>query len=428
LLETHHHMVTNRGTSHSRRSKIRAVENIIRGHVRAGLRPETARAPSSSEWVVDGEQLRNFGTCSYLSLERRPELIAGAKAALDEMGTNFSISRIYAQCPLYEALEASLSEITEAHVVVTASTTLAHLAALPVLIDGSDVVIVDRFAHASVHMATELIKDVPVESLSHSRMDLLEQQLRDCDPGVTRVWYLCDGVYSMLGDLAPFAELSELLTRYPKLHLYIDDAHGFSWTGRHGRGVALEALDGAGELDALGALTAHRERVVVAVSLSKSFGAMGGALALPTSTLKERVRLCGGPMIFSGPLAPAVLGSAVASAKLHQSTQFVDLRAELHERIAFAHRIIEDAGIELATEARTPIFMVHFASVRSAQDAVLHLRKRGFYVCLSTFPAVPIDKPSIRFTVSRHNSFADIRALVEALGEVCAVSSRREEC
>jgi 7-keto-8-aminopelargonate synthetase-like enzyme len=72
--------------------------------------------------------------------------------------------------------------------------------------------------------------------------------------------------------------------------------------------------------------------------------------------------------------------------------------------------------------------MVHFASVRSAQDAVLHLRKRGFYVCLSTFPAVPIDKPSIRFTVSRHNSFADIRALVEALGEVCAVSSRREEC
>ena len=38
--------------------------------------------------------------------------------------------------------------------------------------------------------------------------------------------------------------------------------------------------------------------------------------------------------------------------------------------------------------------------------------------CVSTFPAVPMNKPSIRFTVSRHNSFADVRAMVEALVEV----------
>lgn len=399
-------MATAKEESHSRSSKIRAVEAIIRGHVRAGIRPQTAQTTNAAEWIVEGERLRNFGTCSYLSLERRPELIEGAKAALDQLGSNFSISRIYMQCPLYDALEAALSEVTEAHVVVTASTTVAHLAALPVLVEDRDVVIVDRFAHASVHMATELIKDVPIESLPHSRMDLLEQRLRDCDRSVERVWYLCDGVYSMLGDLAPFAELSRLMACYPKLHVYVDDAHGFSWTGTRGRGVAFDAL-------------AHRERLVVAMSLSKAFGAMGGALALPTATLKERVRLCGGPMIFSGPLVPAVLGSGVASAKLHQSSEFADIQAELRERIAFARRAIADAGVTLATDAFTPIFMVHFASVGQAQDAVLELRRRGFYVCLSTFPAVPADKPSLRFTVSRHNSFADILALAQALGEVC---------
>ncbi len=30
----------------------------------------------------------------------------------------------------------------------------------------------------------------------------------------------------------------------------------------------------------------------------------------------------------------------------------------------------------------------------------------------STFPAVPINKPSLRLTISRHNSFDDIRSLV----------------
>jgi hypothetical protein len=53
-----------------------------------------------------------------------------------------------------------------------------------------------------------------------------------------------------------------------------------------------------------------------------------------------------------------------------------------------------------------------------AQAVVEALRARGFFTCVSTFPAVPINKPSIRFTVSRHNPIADVRAMVEALVEV----------
>jgi hypothetical protein len=46
------------------------------------------------------------------------------------------------------------------------------------------------------------------------------------------------------------------------------------------------------------------------------------------------------------------------------------------------------------------------------------LRERGFFCCPSTFPAVPMNKPSIRFTVSRHNGFEDIEALLEELAWV----------
>jgi hypothetical protein len=48
------------------------------------------------------------------------------------------------------------------------------------------------------------------------------------------------------------------------------------------------------------------------------------------------------------------------------------------------------------------------------------LRERGYFCCPSTFPAVPMNKPSIRFTVSRHNPIQDIEALVDELAWVSA--------
>jgi 7-keto-8-aminopelargonate synthetase-like enzyme len=251
-------------------------------------------------------------------------------------------------------------------------------------------------------MATDLIEDVPIELVRHNRLDALEQKLIEAGDKYERVWYLCDGVYSMLGDFAPFAGLADLLQRYPRLHLYVDDAHAMSWIGRHGRGAALAHL---GAFD----------RVVVAISLNKAFGASGGALALPSSELRDRVRRCGGPMIFSGPIPPAGLGAALASAKLHLSPAFEAMQAELHERIRVARTGLAQAGVHMATNDATPVFVIHYDSAPAAIANVQALRERGFFCCVSTFPAVPMNKPSLRFTVSRHNSISDIAALVEQL-------------
>jgi 7-keto-8-aminopelargonate synthetase-like enzyme len=397
----------------SRGRKVQTTDRLLLGLQRDGLIMQRAYSGDGAEWVVDGGSLRNFGSCSYLGLERHPALLDGAAAALREFGSNFSISRAYLECPLYSALEDALGRIMDRHVVVAPSTTLAHLAALPVLIGDQDLVLIDQFAHASLHMATELVADVPIELVRHNRVDLIEQKLREVGEQFERVWYLCDGVYSMLGDFAPFAGLADLLARYPRLHLYVDDAHGMSWTGRHGRGVALSELG-------------HSERVVAAVSLSKAFGATGGALALPSAELRDRVRRCGGPLVFSGPIPPAGLGAALASAELHLTPEFGAMQAELQARMQFARSRLAERGLSTATDADTPIFMMHYDSAASAGAVIHGMRKRGFFCCVSTFPAVPMNKPSIRFTVSRHNSFEDIDALIENLAEVSEQVSGRE--
>jgi 7-keto-8-aminopelargonate synthetase-like enzyme len=366
---------------------------------------QSAGSADGAQWVVDGQPLRNFASCSYMGLERHPALIDAAVQALRTYGSNFSISRAYLECDLYRALEDALDRMMDRHVMVAPSTTMAHLAGLPVLVGDRDLCVIDQFAHASMYMATELISDVPIELLRHSRLDLLEKILIDAGEKYDRVWYLCDGVYSMLGDFAPFAGLKDLLARYPRLNLYVDDAHAMSWTGRHGRGAALTHL---GESD----------RVVVAVSLSKAFGAVGGALAFPTQSQRERVRRCGGPMIFSGPIAPAGLGAGLASAELHLRPEFEAMQDELRERMELVRDGLEEAGLTLATDAQTPIFVIHYDSALAAQNVVAALRDRGFFSCVSTFPAVPINKPSLRFTVSRHNSIADVKAMIETLVDV----------
>jgi 7-keto-8-aminopelargonate synthetase-like enzyme len=348
---------------------------------------------------LEGKVLRSFGTCSYLGLDHRAEIReAAAQAALD-FGTQFSISRAYLKCHLYEELEASLAAMTDRPVLVAASTTLAHLAAIPALVRDRDVVLIDQFAHASLHMATQLLHEVPVRLLRHSRLEQLESALEELAPQHERIWLLIDGLYSMGGDFAPFAELRELLERWPQLSLYIDDAHSTGWFGRHGRGAALTALG-------------DHARVTVALSLNKSFAAAGGALALPDEETKARVRRCGGPMLFSGPIQPPMLGAALASAKIHLSDEHPQAQDELVKRIDYARRVANSLGLPLAAQQQTPIFFVPFGSIDEATDEARRLMDAGFHVCPSGFPAVPINRSGVRFTITLHNELSDIDLLI----------------
>ena len=93
---------------------------------------QTSQSPNGRQVSVGGQRLLNFGSCSYMALERRVELSQAAHDALDEYGTQFHFSRAYLQCPLYQELEALLQQIAGRPVLVAASTSLAHMAALPV--------------------------------------------------------------------------------------------------------------------------------------------------------------------------------------------------------------------------------------------------------------------------------------------------------
>jgi 7-keto-8-aminopelargonate synthetase-like enzyme len=391
------------GTSFAPAHTANAADRSMAEAVAAGVVMQSIDAVAHSGRYLElhGRPLMNFGSCSYLGLDQRPELKRGAIDAIERFGTQFSFSRAYLQLPLYDELESALSSITGGFALVTPSTTLGHIAALPVLVESGDAVIVDQFAHASLHTALALLR-VPVHPARHNRMDQLEEKIANLAKTHRRVWFVLDGLYSMLGDFAPVDRIAALLAKYEQLHAYIDDAHGMSWTGKNGRGYALDRLR-------------DTRRVVVAVSLSKAFAAGGGALVFSDDEDRLRVRRCGGPMVFSGPLQPAVLGAGLASATLHLRPDFTGLQEGLGHRIERILTRSQELSIPLATLDRTPIFFVRCGPTNLAYSLVHALRDRGIYVCPSAFPAVPINQAGIRFTVSLSNALEDVDYLVDTL-------------
>ncbi len=171
-----------------------------------------------------------------------------------------------------------------------------------------------------------------------------------------------------------------------------------------GRGYALDKFAG-------------HDRVVIALSLNKAFSAAGGAVAFPDPELYWKVRRCGGPMLFSGPIQPPMLGAALASSRLHLTTEFPLLQALELERIRRVLRLAEHYDVPLGSKDETPIFFVPCGDERAAFDLVTALRVRGFYCCASVFPAVPRKRAGIRFTISLHNDFEAIDNFMRVLSE-----------
>ena len=130
--------------------------------------------------TVDGKQLTNFGSCSYLGLETHPRLKQGVVDAVIKYGTQFSSSRTYLSLGLYKDLENKLAEIFDKPAIVTASTTLGHLATLPVIIGDNDAVILDLQVHSSIQMTTQMLKarKIPVYVIRHNCMESLETKIK----------------------------------------------------------------------------------------------------------------------------------------------------------------------------------------------------------------------------------------------------------
>jgi 7-keto-8-aminopelargonate synthetase-like enzyme/predicted N-acyltransferase len=385
---------------------LRIVDELLTRAGAAGVlyRRVEDDALDGRELTLDGHRAINFGSCSYLGLEMDERLKLAAIDAVQRFGTQFSSSRAYVELPLYQELEDLLTRICGRPALLAPTTTLVHASALPVLVDADDAVVVDQHAHHSLHSALDHVRvqGTSVGLLRHQDLEQLEALVGRLSRKHKRVWYLADGVYSMFGELLPIDALAAMLDRHGCLHLYLDDAHGMSWFGRRGEGWVLSKL-------------ARHERVVVTTSLAKGFGAGGGVIALPDEETRRRLKTVGGSFVFGGPLQPATLGAAIASAHIHLSGDLALRQALLMQRLQRFTELCQAYGLPLLARDNVPIRFIAAGPPAAITNLVPRLLSEGFYTNGAIYPAVPMTRAGLRVTLTCHHSEADLEALVAAV-------------
>lgn len=356
-------------------------------------------------WLtVKGRRVLNFGSCAYLGLNTDQRLKSAAIEAIERFGPVFSSSTAYTSVDLYTDLEAKLRNIFNAPVIVPTTTTLGHLAALPVLIGYDDAVVVDSQAHSSVHLATQILiaEGISVKPVPHNDLTVLEEALVEQSELHRHVWYIGDGVYSMFGDAAPARAIMDLIDRIPNAFAYFDDAHGVGWKGANGRGWILDAVP-------------WHPRLVIAASLAKSFGSGGAALAFPNEAMADRVQIAGGTMTFSGPLHPAELGAAVAACDIHLSTEVATRQTALARQIELVRSSLLTAGLPVVNTEATPLWFIKVGGTRQALEVTQRMLDYGFYLNFAAFPAVPVGQAGFRFTHTLYHTTEQIQSMIDAL-------------
>ncbi len=374
-----------------------------RGLMRVSLRGRRGKHVT----LPDGREVLEFVGCSYLGLDQHPEVIAAAKAVLDEWGVHLCCARTRFTIGPNADLEARLSRHFGGRAVTFPSVTSAHMSALPLVAAGALLperprrgvrLVFDRFAHASMQCLKPILaEEAEVSTIPHNDLDALAREVKEAHARGLEAVYVADGVYSM-GGLCPLPELLRLSGELG-FSLYIDDAHGTSIFGERGEGYAIAAAGGR-----------VPENVVVAYSLSKGFGTNGGGVLLGSERQERLLRSFGQTYAFSAPLDFSIVAAALASLDLHERGDVARLQRTLRERVQTFDDALGRPGLPFS-----PIRMIPMGSADEAIDVGERLIDSGYFVSVALFPVVPRDEPQLRVCVTAAHEDAQVRRLAARL-------------
>lgn len=326
---------------------------------------------SQTEAVINGRRTVLAGTNNYMGLTFRPECIAAAHKALDAQGTGTTGSRMlngtYAG---HRELEKTLAEFYGTRGAIVFSTGYqANLGMISTLCGPKDFIIIDADSHASIYDGCKM-GDATVIRFRHNDPADLDKRLRRIDPAAGRL-VVVEGLYSMLGDVAPLKEI----VRVAKSHgasVLVDEAHSLGVYGATGRGVTQE-------------VGVEDQVDFIVGTFSKSVGTIGG-FCVSNHPKFDVVRLACRAYIFTASLPPSVVASATEAIKIMGRSP--ELREQLWRNARQLHEGLSKLGFELAADV-SPISAVKISDQANAMRFWSGLLKAGVYVNLAFPPATP---------------------------------------
>ena len=345
---------------------------IMTGNEALGMVTMNKVSPESDIREKDGKihNVIMLGSNSYLNLSTHPQVMDGARQALEEFGYGMGAVSNYAGITdIHKELEGRIAEFYGVEdSIVFPSGYGANVGIVSALCSKNDVVINDAANHASIFDGC-LLSGADIKVYPHKDMRYLERILSRLPEEKTGRLIITDGVFSMDGDMAPLDKIVELAQKY-RCRVMVDDAHGVGVVGKTGRGTA-EYFGVTGKID------------LNVGMLSKGPGGLGGYCAASRKVV-QYLRLYARSYFFSTALP--------ASVKLSEK------------------------GFDIGN-SQSAVIPVMIYSEPVLFELYDKLRRNGVYVNIVTYPAVRRKECRMRLCAMKDLNFEQIERAVDIIAK-----------
>lgn len=362
---------------------------------------------SPTEGRIGDQRVILLGTNNYLGLTFDEECVESSVEAVRTWGTGTTGSRIAnGSFGGHLAMEKALAEFYgRKHAMLFTTGYQANLGVLSALAGRGDHLILDADSHASIYDGARL-GHAEVIRFRHNDPEDLYKRLRRLKDQPGERLIVVEGIYSMMGDVAPLKEIAAV-KREMGAHLLVDEAHSMGVLGQRGRGLA-EAAGVEEDVD------------FIVGTFSKSLGAIGGFCVADVDNF-DLLRVVSRPYMFTASLPPGVVASTLTALKRVEHDNH--LREKLMANATRLYDGLKALGYETGPKA-SPIVAVAMPDLGSALGMWNGLLAGGVYLNLALPPATPDSRPLLRSSVSAAHTFEQIDAVIgvfEAVGRQLGV-------
>ncbi len=351
---------------------------------------------SPTRAICNGRDTILLGTYNYMGMTFDPDVIEAGKQALENFGSGTTGSRVLnGTYQGHKECEEALKEFYAMdHAMVFSTGYQANLGIISTIAGKGDYIVLDIDSHASIWDGCAL-GNAEVVPFKHNDIEAMEKRLKRIPEGAGKLVVL-EGVYSMLGDIAPLAEMVKVAKDNGAMVL-VDEAHSMGFIGEHGRGVCEQA----GCIDDVDFIIG---------TFSKSVGTVGG-FCVSNHPKFEIMRLVCRPYVFTASLPPSVVATAATSIRklMHGSNK----RAHLWENSKNLHAGLKALGFKLGTEEpQSAIIAVIMPDLERGAAMWEALLKEGLYVNLARPPATPANMTLLRCSLCAEHSEEQVSTIL----------------
>lgn len=361
---------------------------------------------SPTEATVNGRETILVGTYNYMGMTFDPDVIAAGKEALDQYGAGTTGSRVLnGTYQGHREVEEALKDFYgTSHAMVFSTGYQANLGLMATMAARGEYIILDADSHASIYDGCAM-GNADIVRFRHNSVEDLDKRLGRL-PAEAGKLVVLEGVYSMLGDIAPLKEMVAVAKKHGAM-IVVDEAHGMGFFGPNGRGV-YEAAGVEADVD------------FVVGTFSKSVGTVGG-FVVSNHPKFEVLRLVCRPYVFTASLPPSVVATAATSIRKLKHAH--NKRQHLWENSRKLHSGLKAKGFKIATEtAESAIIAVLMPGQEACARMWSALIELGVYVNMARPPATPAGMFLLRCSLCAEHRAEQVDIIIDRFVQAAEIA------